>query len=123
MSLWGIGQAVVIYLVGLQDISQDYYDAAHEFTNYWKVILPLAKPAVLSVALFQFTNSWTDFIGPLLYLTNEVYDVARASTVSKSEGVGVGAHDGGSYDDDDSRRYFVLLHQEKIHSRNCVFRN
>lgn len=53
MSLWGIGQAVVIYLAGLQDISQDYYDAAHEFTIYWKVILPLAKPAVLSVALFN----------------------------------------------------------------------
>ncbi|MEC0209563.1 carbohydrate ABC transporter permease [Paenibacillus ehimensis] len=61
------------FFLGLPDELLDAarIDGAHEFTIYWKVILPLAKPAVLSVALFQFMNSWTDFIGPLLYLTNE----------------------------------------------------
>jgi multiple sugar transport system permease protein len=34
-------------------------------------MLPLAKPAVLAVGLFQFMGSWTDFLGPLLYLTDE----------------------------------------------------
>ncbi|GIP35383.1 carbohydrate ABC transporter permease [Paenibacillus sp. J2TS4] len=46
-------------------------DGAGEFRIYWNIMLPLAKPAVLAVGLFQFMNSWTDFIGPLLYLTNE----------------------------------------------------
>ncbi|KPV60180.1 sugar ABC transporter permease, partial [Paenibacillus sp. A3] len=61
------------FFLGLPDELLDAarIDGAHEFTIYLKVILPLAKPAVLSVALFQFMNSWTDFIGPLLYLTNE----------------------------------------------------
>ncbi|AQS56461.1 MAG: carbohydrate ABC transporter permease [Novibacillus thermophilus] len=44
-------------------------DGAGEFRIYWQIMLPLAKPAVLAVGLFQFMNSWTDFIGPLLYLT------------------------------------------------------
>lgn len=46
-------------------------DGASEFRIYWRIMLPLAKPAVLAVGLFQFMASWTDFIGPLLYLTNE----------------------------------------------------
>jgi multiple sugar transport system permease protein len=34
------------------------------------VILPLAKPALATVALFQFLGSWNDFIGPLIYLND-----------------------------------------------------
>jgi multiple sugar transport system permease protein len=45
-------------------------DGASEFRIYWQIMLPLAKPAVLAVGLFQFIASWTDFIGPLLYLTD-----------------------------------------------------
>lgn len=47
-------------------------DGAGEFRIYWQIMLPLAKPAVLAVGLFQFMASWTDFIGPLLYLTDSV---------------------------------------------------
>ncbi|MGM7722308.1 carbohydrate ABC transporter permease [uncultured Metabacillus sp.] len=46
-------------------------DGASEFRIYWQIMLPLANPAVLAVGLFQFMGSWTDFIGPLLYLTDE----------------------------------------------------
>lgn len=45
-------------------------DGAGEFRIYWQIMLPLAKSAVLAVGLFQFMASWTDFMGPLLYLTN-----------------------------------------------------
>ena len=34
-------------------------------------MLPLVQPAVLTVALFQFMNSWNDFMGPLIYLNSE----------------------------------------------------
>ncbi|OXM15656.1 carbohydrate ABC transporter permease [Paenibacillus herberti] len=44
-------------------------DGAGEFRTYWQIMLPLAKSAVLAVGLFQFMAAWTDFIGPLLYLT------------------------------------------------------
>lgn len=43
-------------------------DGAGEFTLYWRIILPLAGPAVAAVAIFAFTEHWNDFIGPLVYL-------------------------------------------------------
>src|SRR5690606_35091305 len=43
---------------------------AREFRVYWSVVLPLAKPALITAAVFQFVWSWTDFLGPLLYLND-----------------------------------------------------
>ncbi|GCE08563.1 carbohydrate ABC transporter permease [Dictyobacter aurantiacus] len=45
-------------------------DGANELAIYWRVILPLAKPALATVALFQFLGSWSDFLGPLIYLSD-----------------------------------------------------
>jgi multiple sugar transport system permease protein len=36
-----------------------------------RVILPLAQPALATVAPFTFIGTWNDFLGPLLYLTDE----------------------------------------------------
>ncbi len=46
-------------------------DGASEFKIYTYITLPLVKPAVVSVALFAFVWSWTDFMGPLIYLTSD----------------------------------------------------
>jgi multiple sugar transport system permease protein len=45
-------------------------DGASEFQIMTKVVVPLAKPAILAVALFQFLYCWNDFFGPLLYTGN-----------------------------------------------------
>jgi multiple sugar transport system permease protein len=45
-------------------------DGASEVVQLTKIILPLCKPALASVALFQFINSWNDFLGPLIYLND-----------------------------------------------------
>lgn len=45
-------------------------DGASEFLIYWRIILPLARPALATVALFQFIFAWNDFLGPLIYTTN-----------------------------------------------------
>lgn len=45
-----------------------YMDGASEFRIFYKIILPLAKPALATVALFQFMYSWNDFLGPIIYL-------------------------------------------------------
>jgi len=37
----------------------------------WKIILPLSKPALSTLALFVFMNSWNDFMWPLI-ITNRV---------------------------------------------------
>jgi multiple sugar transport system permease protein len=46
-------------------------DGCTEFSTYCRVILPLAQPALATVALFTFIGTWNDFLGPLLYLTDE----------------------------------------------------
>ena len=45
-------------------------DGCSEWGIYWRIILPLAKPALAAVALFQFVAVWNDFNGPLLYLSD-----------------------------------------------------
>jgi len=45
-------------------------DGCGELRIFWQIILPLAKPALLVVALFQFMYTWNDFLGPLIYLTD-----------------------------------------------------
>jgi multiple sugar transport system permease protein len=35
------------------------------------VLLPLVKPAIATVALFQFLGAWNDFMGPLIYLNED----------------------------------------------------
>ena len=37
---------------------------------FWRIILPLAKPALSTVAVFAFIYNWNDFFGPLIYLTS-----------------------------------------------------
>ena len=45
-------------------------DGLSEWGIYWRIILPLSKPALATVALFQFIATWNDFSGPLLYLSD-----------------------------------------------------
>jgi multiple sugar transport system permease protein len=52
-------------------------DGANEFTIYWRIILPLSKPALATIAIFSFMANWNDFMGPLIYLNNsELYTLA-----------------------------------------------
>ncbi|HEY4302286.1 MAG TPA: carbohydrate ABC transporter permease [Candidatus Didemnitutus sp.] len=46
-------------------------DGCSEFRIYWQIILPLCRPALVVVALFTFLGAWNDFLGPLIYLTDE----------------------------------------------------
>ena len=46
-------------------------DGCSEFGILWYVILPLAKPALATVALFTFIANWQDFLGPLIYLRDD----------------------------------------------------
>lgn len=46
-------------------------DGASELGIYRHVILPLSRPALAVVALFHFLYVWNDFLGPLIYLTDQ----------------------------------------------------
>lgn len=46
-------------------------DGASEWKTFIEVIIPLARPALTVIAVFTFLWAWNDFMGPLLYLTDQ----------------------------------------------------
>lgn len=46
-------------------------DGAGFFTTFWRVMLPLATPAVAAVAILQFQGAWNGFFWPLVILAGE----------------------------------------------------
>lgn len=45
-------------------------DGCSRWGIFWRVVLPLSKPALAVVALFHFIYVWNDFLGPLIFVTN-----------------------------------------------------
>lgn len=73
-----LGNAFFVFLLRqfFLAIPQDLSDAARldgctEFDIYRRVIMPLARPALATVGLFAFLNTWNDFLGPLIYLYDD----------------------------------------------------
>ena len=69
-----------------QDISEAArIDGAGEFTIFSKLVIPMAKPALTTVAIFAFIRSWNDFLGPLVFLgKDELYTLSLAASMLKS---------------------------------------
>jgi multiple sugar transport system permease protein len=45
-------------------------DGCSSFGILWRIIMPLAVPALATVTLFSFIARWNDFLGPLIYLND-----------------------------------------------------
>jgi len=57
-------------------IPDDYLDAARldgasEYMIYWRVVLPLVKPSMATLAVFTFLGAWNDFLGPLIVVKSD----------------------------------------------------
>jgi len=46
-------------------------DGCTEFGIFWRIILPLSKPALATTGLFMFLFQWGDFLNPLVYLQDD----------------------------------------------------
>jgi ABC-type glycerol-3-phosphate transport system permease component len=46
-------------------------DGCSFFASFWRIILPLSKPALAAVAVFTFIWTWNDFFTPLVYLSDQ----------------------------------------------------
>ena len=46
-------------------------DGASRLYIFWRITLPLAAPAILSVTLFAFTNAWNEFLFAFVFITSE----------------------------------------------------
>jgi len=88
-----LGQAFYIFLMRqfLMGIPKELseaarIDGANEFQTFWRVILPLMKPAIAVVAIFAGVAAWNDFLTPLLFLnTEELYPLSIGLQFYRSE--------------------------------------
>ena len=71
------GNAFAIFLLRqfFRSIPRDLADAAridgaNEWQIYWQLFMPLAKPAIATVALLTFVERWDDYLGPLIFITS-----------------------------------------------------
>lgn len=74
---FGTGAAFYIFLIrqffkGIpKSMSESaIIDGASHFRIFWHIMLPLSKPALLTVGLLMFMFLWNDYFGPLIYLSN-----------------------------------------------------
>jgi multiple sugar transport system permease protein len=48
-------------------------DGCTEFRIFWQIVLPLARPALGTLAIYEFMNSWNSFLWPLIVLRDQQY--------------------------------------------------
>jgi len=75
-NLFGAAFNIFLFRQFFRGIPSELSDAAridgcNEFDIYRRVILPLSRPVIATVALFDFLYNWNDFQGPLIYLQDE----------------------------------------------------
>jgi ABC-type glycerol-3-phosphate transport system permease component len=46
-------------------------DGAGPLRVFWQVLLPMAKPVSVTVAVFTFFGAWNSFLGPLIYINSD----------------------------------------------------
>ena len=58
------------FFIGLPNELSDAarIDGCSHFGIWWRIILPLSKPALATVAVFAFQASWDDFLAPMIYM-------------------------------------------------------
>jgi multiple sugar transport system permease protein len=94
--LWAgnlFGSAFYIFMLRqfLQTIPQDLVDAARvDGASYFRIfagiMMPLIKPALAAVAVFEFQAKWNDFMVPLIYLNKtSMYTMSLGLGTFKSE--------------------------------------
>ncbi|GGW85135.1 carbohydrate ABC transporter permease [Streptomyces caelestis] len=76
-SFLGVGCAFYIFLLRqfFLGIPKELFEAARidgagRLRQFVAIALPLSRPALITVGLFQFVASWNDFFGPLIFLTD-----------------------------------------------------
>jgi multiple sugar transport system permease protein len=71
-SVWGIFLLRQFFRTIPRDLEDAArMDGASDWVIYWKIILPLSKPALATLAIFAFMGSWKDFLWPLI-VTNRM---------------------------------------------------
>lgn len=74
-----LGSAYYIFLfrqffltIPLELDEATYLDGGNRWTVYARVMMPLSKPIIITTIIFAFVNSWLDFLGPFLYIKDNL---------------------------------------------------
>jgi multiple sugar transport system permease protein len=86
IGLWGVGNLMIIMLAGLQDVSQDLYDAsrvdgAGVWARFWNVTLPFLSPHLLFALVTGLIAAFQNF-APAYVLTNGEGTPAGSTLIS-----------------------------------------
>jgi multiple sugar transport system permease protein len=80
VSVWGIFLMRQSFLMLPRDVEDAArLDGAGEWTLFWRVTLPLAKPAVAALALLAFMDQWRNFLWPLIATRSREMQVAEVA--------------------------------------------
>src|SRR2546421_10238444 len=83
VSVWGIFMLRQFF----QTLPRDYEDAARldgagEWTIFWRVVLPLSKPALATLAVVAFADQWKSFLWPLIVTRSTEMQVVEVGLAS-----------------------------------------
>lgn len=90
-SMFGVAFFIFLIHQYLKGISTELDEAAiidgcNRFQVFQKILLPLLKPVISTCVIFQFMNSWNDYMGPLIYLqTRDKWTMALGIASINSE--------------------------------------
>lgn len=75
--IWqGAGWASIMYTAALSNASQEFreaaeVDGANEITYFFKILLPVCKPIIAVLVLWQFVGMWNSYFDAMVYLSDE----------------------------------------------------
>ena len=83
INIWSqVGYYVAVYMSGLKNVPADLYEAAEidgasQFTIFWKIVLPLGKPILVTMGTFAGLAYWNDWTNGLYYIVKntDLYNV------------------------------------------------
>ena len=69
-------------------------DGARELHIFWKIAMPLLKPAWTTLAVFSFVSNWNDYFSPLIFIQSNALKTMPLALQTMSGGAGVVARAG-----------------------------
>jgi N-acetylglucosamine transport system permease protein len=93
-TFWGMPFAVFLLVAFFKTLPQELEQAAMiDGCSYWKtftlIMLPLARPGLITVSVFNFLEFWSAYILPLTLIADEVRKPVSLGLVEFSSGVGI----------------------------------
>lgn len=82
---------LVQYLASIPDelVESARIDRASEFTIWWRIILPLLKPAMIAMMIFAAIGEWNNFLWPMIIASSEeMWNLPVALSMLRNNGAG-----------------------------------